>query len=168
MIQKLIDFALGQRLLTATVAAAMAAMGVFSMLTIAVDSFPDVSNVQVQIVTEPESMATEEVEMLITYPIETSLNGLPKIKKIRSLSSFGLSVVTAIFEEDTDVYFARQLVQQRLLQTRSSLPADCPTPTLGPVISSFSQVYMYYLQSHNLDNTQLRTLQDWDIARRLK
>jgi len=168
MIQKLIDFALGQRLLTATVAAAIAAMGVFSMLTIAVDSFPDVSNVQVQIVTEPESMATEEVEMLITYPIETSLNGLPKIKKIRSLSSFGLSVVTAIFEEDTDVYFARQLVQQRLLQTRSSLPADCPTPTLGPVISSFSQVYMYYLQSHNLDNTQLRTLQDWDIARRLK
>lgn len=168
MIEKLINFALRQRLLTATAAVALCAMGVFSMLTISVDSFPDVSNVQVQIITEPESMATEEVETLITYPIETALNGLPKIQKIRSLSAFGLSVVTAIFEEDTDVYFARNLVQQRLLQTRSNLPVDCPTPMLGPVISSFSQVYMYYLQSKQYDDTELRTLQDWEISRRLR
>lgn len=168
MIDKLIGFALRQRLLTAASAVLLSLFGIWSMCSISLDSFPDVSNVQVQIITEPESMATEEVETLITYPIETALNGLPNIKKIRSASSFGLSVVTAIFSDDTDVYFARQLVQQRLLQTRSSLPEDCPTPVLGAVISSFSQVYMYYLSSDKLNNTELRTLQDWEIARRLK
>ncbi|MBK7750986.1 MAG: efflux RND transporter permease subunit [Candidatus Obscuribacter sp.] len=168
MIDNLINFALGRRVMSAVTALAIAGIGVWSMLTISLDSFPDVSNVQVQIITEPESMATEEVETLITYPIETALNGLPKVKKIRSLSAFGLSVVTAIFEDDTDVYFARQLVQQRLLQTQSSLPVGCPTPALGPVISSFSQVFMYCLESTSTSETELRTLQDWEVARRIR
>jgi cobalt-zinc-cadmium resistance protein CzcA len=86
--------------------------GIWSAANISIDSFPDVSNVQVQIITEPESMATEEVESLITFPIENGLNGLPKVTKIRSNSSFGLSVVTAIFEDDVDVYWARNIVQQ--------------------------------------------------------
>lgn len=135
------------------------------MATLPTDSFPDVSNVQVQIITEPESLATEEVESLVTIPIESVLNGLPKITKVRSNSSFGLSVVTAIFEDDTDVYFARQLVQQRL--NGLELPQDIPTPMLGPVVSSFSQVYMYYLQSKERDLIDLRTLQDWVVAKRL-
>jgi len=168
LIEKLIKFALNQRLLTVAAAFGVAFFGIWSMLTIPVDSFPDVSNVQVQIITEPESMATEEVEALVTFPIENTLNGLPKVKKIRSSSSFGLSVVTAIFEDDMDVYFARNLIQQRLLQTDKLLPDGCPRPILGPVVSSFSNVYMYYLQSPNHDQTALRTLQDWTIARRLK
>lgn len=168
MIEKFIAFAMSHRLLTAVVTVGIIVAGIFSMLSLPVDSFPDVSNVQVQIITEPESMATEEVEALVTYPIENALNGLPKIKKIRSNSAFGLSVVTAIFDDDTDVYFARNLIQQRLSSLSSMLPQNCPQPTLGPVISSFSQVYMYYLKSTNHDLTELRTIQDWDISRKLR
>jgi len=168
MIDRLITFSLSHRLLVSVATLAVIVAGIFAMLSLPVDSFPDVSNVQVQIITEPESMATEEVETLVTYPIENVLNGLPKVKKIRSNSSFGLSVVTAIFEDDTDVYFARNLIQQRLTSLAGMLPEHCPQPTLGPVISSFSQVYMYYLTSAHHDLIELRTIQDWDISRRLR
>ncbi|MBX9569485.1 MAG: CusA/CzcA family heavy metal efflux RND transporter [Candidatus Obscuribacterales bacterium] len=166
MIDRLISGALNHRLATAGVVFLLIGLGVWSVLNLSIDSFPDVSNVQVQIITEPETMATQEVEQQITFPIENGLNGLPKINKIRSNSSFGLSVVTAIFDDDTDVYFARQLVQQRLSQIE--LPAGAPQPMLGPVVSSFSQVYMYYLKSDKLDLTDLRTLQDWTVARKLR
>jgi cobalt-zinc-cadmium resistance protein CzcA len=165
MIEKIIQFALEQRLVTAGLAFAIAAVGIWSILNLAIDSFPDVSNVQVQIITEPESMASEEIESLITFPIETALNGLPGITNIRSNSSFGLSVVTAIFEDNMDVYFCRQLVQQRLMQLK--LPEGAPQPALGPVVSSFSNVYMYYLTSRTNDLTELRTIQDWIVARKL-
>lgn len=88
---------------------AVIALGTYSIYTLSTDAFPDVSNVQVQIITEPESMATEEVESLVTVPIEYALNGLPFIQKVRSSSEFGLSLVTAIFEDDCDVYLARNL-----------------------------------------------------------
>lgn len=165
MIEKIIQFALEQRLVTAGLAFAIAAVGIWSILNLAIDSFPDVSNVQVQIITEPESMASEEIESLITFPIETALNGLPGITNIRSNSSFGLSVVTAIFEDNMDVYFCRQLVQQRLMQLK--LPEGAPQPALGPVVSSFSNVFMYYLTSRTNDLTELRTVQDWIVARKL-
>jgi heavy metal efflux system protein len=166
MIARLIKFALKQRLLTVAAALGIAMFGVFSAMTISIDSFPDVSNVQVQIITEPESMATEEVESLITFPIENGMNGLPNVVKIRSNSSFGLSVVTVIFEDSVDVYWARNIVQQRL--TQIEMPAGSPQPLLGPVVSTFSNVYNYYLTSDRHDLTELRTIQDWQIARRLR
>jgi len=162
----LIRFALKQRLLTVGAALAVAGLGVYSAMNIAIDSFPDVSNVQVQIITEPESMATEEVEALVTFPIENGLNGLPKVNKIRSNSSFGMSVVTAIFDDDVDVYWARNLVQQRLSQIE--LPNGSAKPILGPVVSTFSNVLNYYLTSDKHDLTELRTIQDWQVARRLR
>lgn len=166
MIDRFINLSLDQRLATCGAVVILIILGVWSVFNLAIDSFPDVSNVQVQIITEPETMATQEVEQQITFPIENALNGLPKINKIRSNSSFGLSVVTAIFDDDTDVYFARQLVQQRLMQM--DLPEGAPRPLLGPVVSSFSQVYMYYLKSDKYNLTDLRTIQDWDVARRLR
>lgn len=166
MIDKLITFALKQRLLTIAATLLMAAFGVFCMMSLPVDSFPDVSNIQVQIITDCETLATEEVESLITYPIEYSLSGLHKVTNIRSNSSFGLSVVTVIFEDDTDVYWARNLVQQRLSQVE--LPAWAPTPQLGPVVSTFSNVYNYYLKSDRHNLTELRTIQDWYLAKRLR
>ena len=165
-VDKLIEFALTNRLLTAAAVVGIAAFGLWSMLNISVDSFPDVSNVQVQILTEPESMATEEIEKLVTFPIETGMNGLPKITKIRSNSSFGLSVVTVIFEDDVDVYWARNIVNLRLNQL--SLPDGVPKPMLGPVVSTFSNVYDYYLESDRHDLTELRTIQDWFVGRRLR
>lgn len=165
MIDKLIEFAMVNRAVTLMLMVGVIAVGMHSVFTIPTDSFPDVSNVQVQIITEPESMAAEEVESLVTVPIEYALNGLPFIQKVRSSSEFGLSVVTAIFEDSCDVYFARQLVQQRLANI--NLAEDVPKPQLGPVVSSFSQVFMYHVSSDNLNQIDLRTLQDWVIAKRL-
>ena len=112
------------------------------MFNLPVDSFPDVSNVQVQIITEPESMATEEIEQLVTFPIEMGLNGLPNVTQIRSNSSFGLSVVTAIFDDSTDVYWARNIISQRLGQMK--LPEGVPKPLFG--------------QSHQLSATSSITI----------
>ena len=162
MIEKLINFALSQRLLTVSAAALWIACGIFSVINLPVDSFPDVSNVQVQIITEPETMPTEEIEPLVTFPIQNALNGLPHIETVRSNSSFGLSVVTAIFDDNTDVYWARQLVQQRLSNLK--LPPEVPHPELGPVVSTFSNVLNYYLTSTSHSLTELRTIQDWQIA----
>ena len=166
MIEKIITFSMQQRLVTIAVALGIAVFGLFCMLNLPIDSFPDVSNVQVQIISDCETMATEEVENLITFPIENGLNGLPKVSKIRSNSSFGLSVVTVIFDDDTDVYWARNIVQQRLGQIE--LPEWAPKPLLGPVVSTFSNVFNYYLTSNQHDLTELRTIQDWFIARRLR
>jgi len=141
------------------------AIGVYSISTIPTDSFPDVSNISVEIITEPESMAAEEVESLVTVPIEYTLNGVPFIRKIRSSSEFGLSVVTAIFDDQCDLYLARQLVQQRLSTLK--FPPGVPPPQLGPAISTFSQVFMYYVTSDHHNLVDLRTLQDWTIAKRL-
>ncbi|MBZ0185448.1 MAG: efflux RND transporter permease subunit, partial [Candidatus Obscuribacterales bacterium] len=166
MIEKLIQFALTNRLLTMAAVVGMAGLGLWCMLNLSVDSFPDVSNVQVQIITEPESMATEEIEALVTFPIENGMNGLPKVQKIRSNSSFGMSVVTVIFDDDCDVYWARNIVNIRLGQIE--LPPGVPRPVLGPVVSTFSNVYNYYLVSERHDKTELRTIQDWLVARRLR
>lgn len=165
MINNFITFSLQQRAVTIMLMVAVVALGVFSIFTLSTDAFPDVSNVQVQIITEPESMATEEVESLVTVPIEYALNGLPFIEKVRSSSEFGLSMVTAIFDDSCDVYLARQLVQQRLSTLK--LPEDVPTPYLAPVLSTFSQVFMYQITSTNHNLIDLRTIQDWDIAKRL-
>lgn len=166
MIDRLITFAMAQRFFIVGAFVVMMIAGIWSLLALPIDSFPDVSNIQVQVITEPESMATEEVESLVTVPIEYALNGLPNVKLIRSNSSFGLSVVTAIFDEGTDIYWARNLVNQRI--GSMDLPPDAPKPYLGPVVSSFSQVFGYYLTSDHHNLTDLRTIQDWFVARRLR
>ncbi|QQR57091.1 MAG: efflux RND transporter permease subunit [Candidatus Melainabacteria bacterium] len=165
MIDKLINFALTQRAGILMLMIGLIAIGVYSISTIPTDSFPDVSNISVEIITEPESMAAEEVESLVTVPIEYTLNGVPFIRKIRSSSEFGLSVVTAIFDDQCDLYLARQLVQQRLSTLK--FPPGVPPPQLGPAISTFSQVFMYYVTSDHHNLVDLRTLQDWTIAKRL-
>jgi len=165
VIDRLIKFAVTQRLAVLSLAVLLIAAGMFSFFALPMDSFPDVSNVQVQIITEPESMATEEVESLITIPIENAMAGVKGKTIIRSNSNFGLSVVTVIFEDSMDVYFARQLVQQRL--NMLIFPDDVPAPQLGPVVSSFSNVFMYYVTGPQ-NEIDLRTLQDWTIARKIR
>lgn len=165
MIDRLIIFSLSQRLAVLALTVLLVIAGILSFSALPMDSFPDVSNVQVQIITEPESMATEEIESLITIPIENAMAGVPGKTNIRSNSSFGLSVVTVIFTDSMDVYLARQLVQQRL--NTLNFPKDVPEPQLGPVVSSFSNVFMYYLEGP-LDEIELRTIQDWSVARQLR
>jgi cobalt-zinc-cadmium resistance protein CzcA len=162
---KLIDFALKQRLAVIALFVMLIVAGLVSFSMLPMDSFPDVSNVQVQIITEPESMATEEVESIITIPIENAMAGLPGKQIIRSNSSFGMSVVTVIFEDSMNVYLARQLVQQRL--NTLVFPKGVPMPQLGPVVSSFSNVFMYYLEGPQSE-IDLRTTQDWVVARKIR
>ncbi|MCA9804726.1 MAG: efflux RND transporter permease subunit [Cyanobacteria bacterium HKST-UBA02] len=165
MLKALISLPLNRQEIALILIAILLALGIYSVSTIPTDSFPDVSNVQVQIIVEPENMATEEIESLVTVPIEYALNGLPYIQSVRSNSEDSLAVITAIFEDDCDVYLARQLVQQRL--NTLSFPPEVPAPQLGPVISSFSQVFMYTVTSSLHDQTRLRTIQDWVIAKKL-
>ena len=113
MIQRIIDFSLENRFLVIVLWLLVGALGVRSLLDLPIDAVPDVTNIQVQILTNSPGLAPEEVERFITFPVETSMSGLPRIEEIRSVSKFGLSVVTVVFEEGTDIYWARQLVEQR-------------------------------------------------------
>jgi len=122
MLDKILQFALTQRLLVILATAILIGSGLWAMNKLPVDAFPDVTNVQVQILTQAGGMAPTEVEKLVTFPVETTMGGLPKLKEVRSASKIGLSVVTVIFEDGVDIYFARQQVFERLLQARDRLP----------------------------------------------
>ncbi len=165
MLNKLIDWSVANRLLV--VLGLLAALAVAAMLIprLNLDAFPDVTNVQVQINTEAEGLAAEEVEQLITYPVEAVMYALPDVEEVRSISKTGLSVITVVFKEGTDIYFARQLVFERLQAAREEIPEGVGTPEMGPNTSGLGQVYQYILRSEDpkYDATALRSLNDWVV-----
>jgi len=166
---KFISFVLKQRFLVILAALMLIAGGIFSWLMLPIDAFPDVTNVQVMILTEAEGLAPTEVERLITYPIEIEMNGLPKVKLIRSLSKAGFSQVVVIFEDDTDIYFARQIIFEKLSIARESLPQGT-NPELGPISTGLGEIYQYTLEAdaETVSPTELRTIQDWVIKPQLR
>lgn len=170
MIGRLIDFALRQRLLVGVVAVAVLAGGVWAYARLPVDAYPDISPALVQVFTETEGLAPEEVEQLVTYPIEVSMNGLPGLDEVRSVSNFGLSVVNVYFDEGTDIYFARQLVNERLQEARNDIPEGLGDPVMGPISSGLGQILFYYLDApagrYTLE--ELRTIEDWIVKRNLQ
>jgi cobalt-zinc-cadmium resistance protein CzcA len=127
-----------------------------------VDAFPDVTNVQVQVLTQAGGMAPTEVEKQITFPIETTMGGLPRLQEVRSLSKIGLSVITVVFEDGVDIYFARQQVFERLQQARERLPKGIE-PQLGPITTGLGEIYQYLVEGENHDIRELRALQDWVV-----
>lgn len=132
MIESLVRAALKQRLIVMVFAVALMIAGVFALQRLSVDAFPDVTNVQVQIATQATGKSPEEVERFITVPLEISMTGLPGLIEMRSLNRNGLSLITLVFTEKTDVYFARQLVMERLMEVMEKMPEGV-TPILGPV-----------------------------------
>ena len=170
MIEKLIDFALRQRLLVVVGMLAVFGAGVWAYTRLPVDAYPDISPALVQVFTETEGLAPEEVEQLVTYPVEVAMNGLPGLEEIRSVSNFGLSVVNIYFEEGTDIYFARQLVNERLQQAREGIPAGLGEPVMGPISSGLGQILFYYLDDETGEYTleELRTMEDWIVKRNLQ
>ncbi|MEK9499473.1 efflux RND transporter permease subunit [Gaopeijia maritima] len=170
MIDKLIDFALRQRLLVVVAAAAVLGAGAWAYTRLPVDAYPDISPALVQVFTETEGLAPEEVEQLVTYPVEVAMNGLPGLERIRSVSNFGLSVVNVYFEEGTDIYFARQLVNERLQEAREQIPEGLGDPQMGPISSGLGQILFYYLDDETGTYTleELRTVQDWIVKRNLQ
>lgn len=168
MINRIIEFSLNQRLLIVAMVILIIAFGLNSLNNLPIDAFPDVTNVQVQILTEAPGLSPVEVEKLVTFPIEVSMNGLPQLSEVRSISKFGLAVVTVVFEDGVDIYFARQLVFERLQRAKKNLPPSVPEPEMGPITSGMGEIYQYFLESDSVDLMGLRTLQDWVIKPQLR
>lgn len=170
MIDALIRFSVRQRLLVLLMVAIMAAAGVYAFQRLPIDAVPDVTNTQVQVLTSAPSLAPLEVERQITFPVEVAMSGLPGIQEIRSVSKFGLSAVTIVFDDSTDIYFARQLVLERLSQAREEIPPDIGSPEMGPISTGLGEIYQYELKAaegSGHDATTLRTIQDWSVRRQL-
>lgn len=168
MINRLIDFALRQRLLVIAMVILMAALGIYSLNNIPIDAFPDVTNIQVQILAEAPGLSPVEVEKLVTFPIEVAMNGLPRLTEIRSISKYGIAVITVVFEDGVDIYFARQLVLERLQKAKESLPPTVPEPEMGPITTGMGEIYQYFIESDSLDLMGQRTIQDWLIKPQLR
>jgi cobalt-zinc-cadmium resistance protein CzcA len=166
MLNALIESSLRNRFVVLLLAAILVVVGVQSAQRLPLDAFPDTTPVQVQINTVATSLPPEQVEQLITFPIEYSLGGLAGLKEIRSVSKFGLSQVVPIFTDETDIYFARQQINERLAEVQ--LPAGIGRPMMGPVATGLGEVYHYLLTSKVHSLTDLRTLQDWVIRPRLR
>lgn len=156
---------LRQRLLILVLALGVLAAGFQSYRDLPVDAFPDVSPTLVQIFTETDGLAPEEVERYVTYPVEVSMNGLPGLKEIRSISNFGLSVVNVYFDDATDIYFARQLVGERLQLARDEIPEGFGEPEMGPITTGLGQILFYFVEDTTGDKSgeEVREVQDWLI-----
>src|SRR5574343_519451 len=175
MIESLVRTALRQRLIVVVLAVVLLVFGLNAARHLSVDAFPDVTNVQVQIATEAKGRSPEEVERFVTVPLEIAMTGLPGLTEMRSLNKPGLSLITLVFTDTTNVYFARQLVMERLLEVTPRLPTGV-TPVLGPVSTGLGEVFQYTLEGpddgqralNDHELTQRRTIQAWVVRPQLR
>jgi cobalt-zinc-cadmium resistance protein CzcA len=166
MFANLIDAAVRNRLLVILFTVGAVAYGLFSIPRLNLDAFPDVTNVQVTINTEAPGLAAEEVEQLITYPVEAVMYALPEVAEVRSISKTGLSVITVVFSEGTDIYFARALVFEKLQSAKENVPDGVGIPGMGPNTSGLGQIFQYVLRAEpgsGIDPMQIRALNDWVV-----
>jgi cobalt-zinc-cadmium resistance protein CzcA len=166
MLDAIISWSVKSRLLVVIALIAIIVGGTLILPKLNLDAFPDVTNVQVQINTEARGLAAEEVEQLITFPIEATMYSLPDVEEVRSISKTGLSVITVVFKEGTDIYFARQLVFERLQTAREQIPEGIGSPGIGPNTSGLGQVYQYILRADDpvkYDAITLRSYNDWIV-----
>ena len=166
-IERLVAAALRQRLFVLFCLAALILTGAVAYQQLPVEAFPDLTNNQVVIVTEAPALAAPEVEQRITYPIEIAMMGAPNAEEVRSISKFGLSIVTVVFDDAVPIYFARQLVTERLADARGRLPEGVE-PVLGPVATAFGEIYQYLIEGDGHDPMAVKTLHDWDVRTRLR
>jgi cobalt-zinc-cadmium resistance protein CzcA len=167
MTDNFIAFFYRERLLVAVVSMLIVAGGILALRRLNVDAFPDVTPVQVEIDTDSQGLAPQEVEQLITFPIENEMNGISGVTRVESISKFGLSVVTVYFSDDTDIYFARQQVFERLSSAKDHIPAGFE-PTMGPITTGTGQIYLYQIVGRGKSNQELRTIQDWIVKLQLR
>src|SRR5690606_20089132 len=172
MLDNIIAFSIKNKLVIGFFTLILILWGGWSATKLPIDALPDITNNQVQIITLSPTLATQEVEQFITYPIEKSLANLPDLIEMRSISRFGLSVITVVFEEEVDIYFARQLISEKLKEAEEELPSGLGRPELGPVSTGLGEIYQYALHpkegsEDKYSAMELRTMQDWIIARQL-
>jgi cobalt-zinc-cadmium resistance protein CzcA len=166
MLAHLIDFHLRHRWAVLIGLIGLVGLGLYSLSQLPIDAFPDLTNNQVVVITECPAMGPGEVEQLVTFPIETALMGLPRAEGIRSISKLGLSMVTVLFDDSVNTYFARQIVNERILEVRSRLPEGLE-PSLGPIATAFGEVYQYTLEGP-MPAMDLKTLHEWTIKPQLR
>ena len=167
MINKIFEYSLKNRILVFAATLSIIIGGIFSFQMIPIDALPDITNNQIQIFTNAPSLAPTEIERQINFPIETSMLNLPDVVEVRSLAKFGISIVTVIFDDDVDIYFARQLVFERLQSAKKDIPEGVEEPELGPVSTGLGEIYQYELVGNGYSAMDLRTAQDWIIARQI-
>jgi cobalt-zinc-cadmium resistance protein CzcA len=172
MLDAIIRFSIRNKLVIGFFTLALIAWGIWSTSQIPVDALPDITNNQVQVITKAPTLAAQEVEQFITYPVERSLSNLPNITEMRSMSRFGLSVITIVFKESVDVYFARQLIAEKLNEVQEQIPKGTGRPEMAPVTTGLGEIYQYILHpkkgsERKYSAMDLRTMQDWIVTRQL-
>jgi cobalt-zinc-cadmium resistance protein CzcA len=168
MIDAVIESSLRNRFGVLMAGALLAAGGLLALSRLPIDAMPDVTTVQVQILTKAPALGPLEVEQFITRPVENAMSGLPRLEQVRSVSRYGISAVTVVFEEDTDIYFARNLVAERLSAAQDAIPGGVERPAMGPITTGLGEVFHFVLEGDGVSATELRTILDWDVAYRLR
>ena len=172
MLNRIIHFSINNKFIIGLMTLFLIIWGVWSASKLPIDAVPDITNNQVQIITLCPTLAGQEVEQLVTFPIEQSIANLPDLEETRSISRFGLSVITVVFDDDVNIYFARQLISERLKEAISQIPEGIGRPELGPVSTGLGEVYQYILHpkkgsENKYSAMDLRSMQDWIVARQL-
>jgi cobalt-zinc-cadmium resistance protein CzcA len=172
MLEKIIAFSLKNKLIIILLTLGIFSFGIYSLFQISIGAVPDVTNNQVQVITTSRNLSTQDIEQFITYPVEIEMANLPSVKEIRSISKFGLSVVTIVFEDDLGTYLPRQLIAEKIKSASEKIPAGFGTPEMGPITTGLGEIYQYTLEvkpefKNNYSVTDLRTIQDWVVKRQL-
>jgi len=172
LLNKIIRFSIKQKFVIGLFTIALVIWGIWSANRLPVDAVPNITNNQVQVITVVPTLAAQETEQLVTYPIEQSMTNIPGLVELRSISRFGLSVITAVFKDDMDIYFARQLINERLKEAEEAIPKGIGKPALAPVSTGLGEIYQYMLHAKKgaedkYSPMDLRVMQDWIVARQL-
>src|SRR5580765_7236332 len=172
MIESIIAFSIKNKLLIGIFTIMLVCYGIFSVTRLSVDALPDITTNQVNIVTWSPNLAAQEVEQFITFPIEQTMGNIPKVTEVRSISRFGLSVVTVVFTDDMNTYLARQLVSEKISEAVENIPSQFGTPSMAPTTTGLGEIYQYVLHTKpgyekKYSPMDLRTIQDWIVRRQL-
>ena len=172
MLTKIIEFSVRNKLIVGLMVIALVVLGVYQTTKLPIDAVPDITNNQVQVITVAPSFGANDIERLVTFPVEQSVSNIGGTTQIRSFSRFGLSLVTIVFEDDVDIYWARQQVAERLQQVQSQIPKGIGAPELGPISTGLGEIYQYVVRPEKgyekeFSLTELRTIQDWIVRRQL-
>ena len=172
MINRIIDFSINNKFIIGLLTLALIGAGVYSMTQVPIDAVPDITNNQVQVITQSPNLGTEDIEQFVTYPVEIAMSNLPNVKEIRSISRFGLSVVTIVFDDGVGTYLPRQLVAEKLTEVQGQIPIGFGEPSMGTISTGLGEIYQYTIEvdaeyQGEYSVTELRTIQDWIVRRQM-
>src|SRR5699024_241834 len=172
MLNKIIEFSIRNKFIIGLFIIAWIGLGIWSMQKVPIDATPDITDNQVQIITQAPNLSTEDIEQFVTFPVELAMSNLPEVEHIRSISRFGLSVVTVVFKDKAGTYLPRQLVSEKLTEIEAEIPKEFGTPEMGPITTGLGEIYQFTLEVDSTSNkeyslTELRNIQNWIVSRQM-